>query len=72
MEGEIQTKALAVSLRYEIAEKSLPEKSGDLTSGPLFTSNPGQVTDLPGPKFSHPCNWPDSQSAVGTGTVIHA
>ena len=44
MEGEIQTKALAVSLRYEIAEKSLPEKSGDLTSGPLFTSNPGQVT----------------------------
>ena len=53
MDGEIQTKALAVSLRYEMAEKSLPEKSGDLTSGLLFTSNPRQVTDLPGPKFSH-------------------
>ena len=68
----MQTKALAFSLHSEVAEKSLPGKSGDLTSGLLFTSSPVRITYLPGPQFPQQRNWPDNQSVVCTGTVIHA
>ena len=68
----MQTKALDLSLHFEVIGKSLPEKSGDLASGPLSTSNPGQVTYLPRPQFTRQHNWPGHQSAVGTDVVIQA
>lgn len=47
--GEMQTEALAFGLHSELVENPLSEKSGGLTSGPLLTSDPRQVTYLPGP-----------------------
>ena len=59
-EDETQTKALVFSMCSEVVEKPLPVQSGDLTFGPLFTSNPGQVTYLPESQFPHQHNWTDS------------